>query len=158
MYHYLSSAHPMYCAGAWVDESYPGSICKQRCFCTCIKNLEVPKSIDTNINGSIVLQERGICLQIWTIMRKCLYVNQVNTCRCCRDPWASQVALNAYVQAAELSDSFSVAPLTAVARSLLPRDPAHMHNPSLNVLCLKKDYIGDKSKSTLITIDGWGQD
>lgn len=120
--------------------------------------LEVPKSIDTNINGSIVLQERGICLQIWTIMMKCLYVNQVNTCRYCRDPWASQVALNAYVQAAELSDSFSVAPLTAVARSLLPRDPAHMHNPSLNVLCLKKDYIGDKIKSTLITIDGWGQD
>lgn len=47
--------------------------------------LEVPKSIDTNINGSIVLQERGICLQIRTITRKCLYVNQVNTCRYCRE-------------------------------------------------------------------------
>lgn len=74
------------------------------------------------------------------MMRKCLYVNQVNVCRYCRDPQASQVSLN--VQATELGDSFSVAPLTAVARSLLPRDHAHMDNLSLNVLCLKKDYIG----------------
>lgn len=40
--------------------------------------LEAQKSIDTNIRRGIVLQERGICLQIWTMMRKCLYVNQVN--------------------------------------------------------------------------------